>query len=148
MKKFIFGLLAALSLVFAFTGCEMNYGEGEYPALVQYWCCWGDANDWNDHSDPSKTLMTRDASSGKYTIEVETEKKNQRFEITKGAGYTLEYCYFNKNNGTYAQDEANHEVFAKTIDNGYGSLQTALPKPGKYTITFDPSTEKYTVAAK
>ena len=145
MKKIIFGLLALVSLALAFTGCEMTYGENEYEELTQYWCCWGDANDWNDHSDPSKTLMVYDASSGTYSIEVETEKKNQRFEITKGASYSLEYCYYNKNNGTYSQDEANHELFPKTLDNGFGSLQTALPTVGTYTITFDPTTEKYSV---
>ena len=83
-----------------------------------------------------------------HFFDVETTKKNQRFEITAGASYSLEYCYFNKNNSTYSQDEANHSLFPKTADNGYGSLQTVLPTPGKYLIEFDPVTKLYTVTAK
>lgn len=147
MKKFIFGLLAAITLALSFTGCEMTYGEDKYPTLVQYYCCWGDAEKWNDHSDPAKTLMTRDASKGTYSIEVETEKKNQRFEITKGASYTIEYCYYNANTKVYSQDEANRALFPKNMDNGVnGSMHSVLPEPGKYTVTFDPTKETYTIA--
>lgn len=150
MKKFLASLVALLAIAFAavsVTSCEMTYDE-DYEELIQYWCCWGDNAKWYDHADPAKTLMTYDAGSATYSIEVETTKKNQRFEITKGASYSLEYCYFNKNNGTYCQDEANHEIFGKTLDNGYGSLQTALPTPGKYVITFDAAAGLYSVEAK
>lgn len=146
MKKFILSILAVFA-VFAMTSCEMTYDK-DYEPLVQYYTCWGDDAEWNDHFDASKTLMAYDASSGKYAIDVETSKRNQRFEITKGVGYTIEYCYFNKNNGSYSQEEANHSLFPKTKDNGFGSLQTVLPVAGKYLIEFDPVTTLYTVTAK
>ena len=147
MKKFIFGLFALISLAFALTSCEMTYGENEYPALVQYYCCWGDSSEWNDHSDPSKTLMAHN-SDGTYSIEIEPEKRNLRFEITKGAGYTLEYCYYNASTKVYSQDEENRALFPKYIDNGVnGSYHSALPKAGvTYLITFDPVKETYTIA--
>ena len=150
MKKLIPAIFAVLALaaLFVTSGCEMKYAEA-YPELIQYYCCWGDADKWYDHADPSKTLMTYDATNGVYTIEIETLKKNQRFEITKGASYSIEYCYYNKNTGgTCSQDEANIALFPKTLDNSYGSLQTKLPAIGKYVITFDAATEKYSVAAK
>lgn len=146
MKKFLISLFA-LFAVFAITSCEMTYDK-DYPEYIVYYTCWGDNSEWFEHSDTSKTLMTKNLSTGKYAIDIETTKKNQRFEITAGAGYSLEYCYFNKNNSTYSQDEANHSLFPKTADNGYGSLQTVLPTPGKYLIEFDPVTKLYTVTAK
>lgn len=106
----------------------------------------GDADEWNAHDKTALTLMTYDASSGKYSIEVETEKKNQRFEITKGASYSIEYMADAK--GVQSADADTQANFAKTMDNGYGSLQTVLPTVGTYVITFDPATETYNVAAK
>lgn len=40
MKKFIFGILALISMAFVVTSCEMKYDK-DYPDLVQYYCCWG-----------------------------------------------------------------------------------------------------------
>lgn len=146
MKKIFLSLIALFAL-FTITSCEMTYDK-DYPELIQYWCCWGDNAKWNDHSNPAKTLMTYNSSNSTYVIEVETLSKNQRFEITKGASYSLEYCYFNKNTGSYSQDTENQSAFPKTADNGYGSLQTVLPSVGKYIITFDAATALYSVAAK
>jgi len=146
MKKIFTGILALLA-VFFLASCEMKY-DTDYPELVQYYCCWGDSEKWNDHSNPSKTLMDYDSGTSTYSISVETTKKNQRFEITKGSGYSIEYCYFNKNTSTYSQDAANQALFPKTADNGYGSLQTVLSKPGTYVIAFNTVTETYTVTAK
>lgn len=143
MRKFLISFFA-LFAVFAITSCEMTYDK-DYPELIQYYCCWGDS-EWNDHSDPSKTLMTYDAASATYSIEIETTKKNQRFEITKGAGYSVEYMFDAK--GVCSQDPANQALFPKTADNGFGSLQTVLPTVGTYIITFDATTELYSVAAK
>lgn len=145
MKKFILGILALISMAFVVTSCEMKYDK-DYPELVQYYCCWGDVNEWNAHDKTALTLMSYDAASGKYSIEVETEKKNQRFEITKGAGYSVEYMADAK--GVQSADADTQANFAKTADNGYGSLQTVLPTVGTYVITFDPATETYNVAAK
>ncbi|MBQ1984493.1 MAG: hypothetical protein II232_07700, partial [Spirochaetaceae bacterium] len=77
MKK-IFTMFLALLAGLLLASCEMQYSE-EYPELIQYYCCWGDS-DWNDHSDPSLTLMSYNSSTGLYEIEINTTKKNQRFE--------------------------------------------------------------------
>lgn len=148
MKK-LFSVLAAVFMVAAvslMTSCVQNYG-GAYPELQQYYCCWGDSVDWNDHSDPSKTLMTYDAGTATYSIIIETKKKNQRFEITKGPTYTVaEYCYYDANSKKYYQDEANKALFPKYKDNGVnGSLHSVLPQVGKYKVTFDPATETYKI---
>lgn len=50
--------------------------------------------------------------------------------------------------GVCSQDSANQALFPKTADNGYGSLQTVLPTVGTYVITFDATTELYSVEAK
>ena len=144
MKKFLLSLFA-LFAVFAITSCEMTYDK-DYPEYEAYYTCWGDATEWNDHSNTSKTLMSKDASTGKYFIELETERKNQRFEITAGAGYSIEFMFDHK--GVCSADEATIAAFPKTADNGFGSLQTVLPNPGKYVIEFDPVTKLYTVTAK
>lgn len=152
MKKFLASLIALLAIAFAtvsVTSCEMTYDE-DYEELIQYWCCWGNAtgSEWNEHSDPAKTLMIYDAGTNTYSIEVETKVKNCRFEITKGASYSLEYCYYNKNTDKYSQNEENKSLFPKYMDNGFGSSQTVLPTVGTYIITFDPVTETYSVANK
>lgn len=145
MKKFLLSLLAIISMAFLVTSCEMKYDD-DYPELVQYYCCYGNSSGiWYDHAVPNDTLMTYDASSGKYSIEIETEVKNLRFEITKGASYSIEYMA--DKGGVVSADDETLANFPKTADNGYGSLQTVLPNAATYTITFDPSTEKYNVAA-
>lgn len=144
MKKFLLSLFA-LFAVFAITSCEMTYDK-DYPKYEAYYTCWGDTTEWNEHPNTSKTLMSKDASTGKYFIELETERKNQRFEITAGAGYSIEFMFDHK--GVCSADEATIAAFPKTADNGYGSLQTVLPNPGKYVIEFDPVTKLYTVTAK
>ena len=154
MKKIFTALAAvfALALVGVMSSCVQNY-EGQYPELTQYYCCWSDpdagSDMWYNWTTPSKTLMTYDSGAGVYKIEIETKRKNEHFEITKGATYDVyEYCYFNKNKETYHQDEANQAVFGKTVKNGFGSFHTVLPKPAKYVITFNAKTEKYSVAEK
>lgn len=144
MKKFLVSLFA-LFAVFAITSCEMTYDK-DYPEYEVYYTCWGDSSEWFDHANTAKTLMSKDASSGKYFIELETTKRNQRFEVTKGAGYSLEYMADSK--GICSADETTLAAFPKTADNGYGSKQTVLPTAGKYLIEFDPVTELYTVTAK
>ena len=137
MKKIFTGILALLA-VFFLASCEMKY-DTDYPELVQYYCCYGDAAEWN--AQTAKTLMTYNSSTAKHEITLETTKKNQRFEITKGASYSIEYM-------ATAADADTQTAFAKTADNGYGSQQTVLPKAGKYLIAFDPATETYSVTAK
>lgn len=146
MKKFILGLLALISMAFIVTSCEMKYDE-DYPELVQYYCCYGNSSGtWYDHAVPNNTLMTYDVSTGKYSIEIEAKVKNWRFEITKGAGYSIEYMADAK--GVQSADAETLANFPKTADSGYGSLQTVLPEATTYVITFDPATEKYNVAIK
>ena len=147
MKKIV-SLIAtvfALVTIGLMTSCVQNY-NGAYPELTQYYCCWGDNVKWNDHGDVAKTLMTYDAASGVYSIEVTTERKNQRFEITKGAGYTIEYMFDAK--GVCSADDETIANFPKAKDNGFGSLQTVMPTVGTYAITFDPVTEKYNLSEK
>jgi len=144
MKKIFTAVLALLAGLFL-ASCEMKY-NAEYPELVQYYCCWGD-DDWHDHSEPSLTLMTYNSSTAKYEIEVETERKNQRFEITKGASYSIEYMYDAK--GVCSADDDTIANFPKAKDNNYGSLQTVMPKANTtYVITFDAATEKYNLSEK
>ena len=144
MKKIFTAVLALLAgLVLA--SCEMKY-DTTYPELVQYFTCWGDSEEWNDHSKSSLTLMTYNSSTGKYEIEIETEKKNQRFEITKGASYSIEYMADAK--GVCSADDDTLAAFPKVLDNGYGSMQTVMPKPSTYVVTFDPTTEKYNLSEK
>lgn len=137
-KKNIFFAFAALLAAFLLASCEMTYGENEYDELVQYYCCWGD-DDWHEHDEPSLTLMIYEDNV--YTIEIETEKKNQRFEITKGSGYSIEYM------SDYA-DADTAATYTKTQDNGFGGKQTVLVNPGTYKISFDPDTETYSVTEK
>ena len=144
MKKIFTAVLALLAGLFL-ASCEMKY-NAEYPELVQYYCCWGD-DDWHAHDEPSLTLMTYNSSTSKYEIVVETKKKNQRFEITKGAGYSLEYMFDCK--GVCSADDDTIANFPKAKDNNYGSLQTVMPKANtKYLITFDAATEKYNLSEK
>lgn len=138
MKKIITGIIALFALLFL-AGCEMTYGN-KYPVLVQYYCCYGDSSG-NWKAQTTDTLMTYNASTLKYEITVTTTKKNQRFEITKGASYSIEYM-------AKDADAATQAAFPKTADNGFGSLQTVLPTAGSYLIAFDASTETYSVTAK
>ena len=57
MKKFLLSLFA-LFAVFAITSCEMTYDK-DYPEYEAYYTCWGDATEWNDHSNTSKTLLKK-----------------------------------------------------------------------------------------
>lgn len=146
MKKFILGLLALISMAFIVTSCEMKYDE-DYPELVQYYCCYGNSSGtWYDHAVPNNTLMTYDASTGKYSIEIETKTKNWRFKLTKGAGYSIQYNAIGANGVRYA-DADTQANFPKTFEE-FGVFQTVLPNVGTYVITFDPATEKYNVAIK
>lgn len=144
MKKLFLGLLAAFA-VFVLASCEMTYDK-DYPELIQYYCCWGD-DERHAHNEPSLTLMTYNASTAKYEIVVETKRKNQRFEITKGASYSIEYMFDCK--GVCSADDDTIANFPKAKDNNYGSLQTLMPKANtKYLITFDAATEKYNLSEK
>lgn len=144
MKK-IFTIFLALLAGLLLASCEMQYSE-EYPELIQYYCCWGDS-DWNDHSDPSLTLMSYNSSTGLYEIEINTTKKNQRFEITKGAGYSIEYMADCK--GVCSADDDTLANFPKVKDNGFGSMQTCMPKANTtYKVTFNAQTEKYNLSEK
>lgn len=149
MKKFISGILALISIAFIVTSCEMKYDK-DYPELVQYYCTWGDSTEFHVHDEPDLTLMSYDASTGKYSIEIETPRNNQRIQLTKGAGWSIKYVAGSENgslgNSADADTQAN---FPKTIlDTTSGTFQTALPTVGTYVITFDPATETYNVAAK
>lgn len=144
MKK-IFTAVLALLAGLLLASCEMKY-DTEYPELIQYYCCWGDNDEWNDHSKTSKTLMSYNSSTGLYEITIDTEKKNQRFEITKGASYSIEYMADSK--GVCSADEDTLANFPKTKDNGYGSQQTVMPKVSTYIVTFNADTEKYNLSEK
>lgn len=145
MRKFLISVFA-LFAVFAITGCEMTYDK-DYLELIQYYCNWGDASEWNDFKDPSKTLMTYDAASATYQIEIETPAKNQRFVITQGADYAIKYGF--DISGVCSQDPANQALFPKSSGDGVSAdIQTVLPTVGTYIITFDATTELYSVAAK
>ena len=61
MKKFIFGLLALISLALTFTGCEMTYGD--------------------------KTVMKYNSATGKYEIEIETGRKNVGITLCTDTNY-------------------------------------------------------------
>lgn len=144
MKKIFTAFLAVLAGLFL-ASCEMRYSE-TYPELIQYYCCWGD-DDWHDHSEPALTLMTYNSSTGLYEITIETKKKNQRFEITKGASYSIEYMFDAK--GVCSADDDTIANFPKAKDNNFGSLQTEMPKANQnYVVTFNAKTEKYNLSEK
>ena len=139
MKKLLTALAAvfALALVGVMSSCVQNDSD-KYPELIQYYCCYGD-DDWTAHESLAKTLMSYNGSE--YEITITTERKNQRFEITKGAGYSIEYM-------SEAADDETASTFSRTENNGFGGMQTVLPAAGDYYITFNASTEKYHVEAK
>lgn len=137
MKKFMLGLLAVISMVFLVTSCEMKYDE-DYEQLVQWYAPHtGDTGDWM--SPGPDVLMTYNASSGLYELDITTGRKNVGISVCTDANYS------NQLNWDKA-DEATQASFSWKED--FGNKQLVIKKAGDYKVTVDGVNKTWTVTAK
>lgn len=139
MKKFIFGLLALISLALTFTGCEMTYGEDKYQPLVQWFAPHtGDTGDWINPGE-DKTVMKYNSATGKYEIEIETGRKN--------VGITLctDTNYGNQRHWDHADAKTQANFNWK---DDFGNKQLIIKNAGKYLVAIDPATLVWSVTAE
>lgn len=131
MKKLIFGLLVAF-VALSFMGCPTTYEDGkyEYASATAYYV--GDSNDWKWEK------MEYDFGTGLCVIEVEV-KAGATFKITATEGWDMEW-----NNANLDESCVNAEFLDDPVEE-FGKYKTCFADAGKYKISMDVATEKYTI---
>ena len=131
MKKIIFGLLIAF-VALSFMGCPTTYEEDyEYASATAYYV--GDSNDWKHEK------MEYDFGTGLCFIEVEVNA-GATFKITPAPDWNSGEW----NNDNLDESCANAEFLDDPVFE-MSKYKTCFADAGKYKISMNVATDKYTI---